>query len=188
MHGPTERPNRTTPLQSVWSMVLSAMMVECEHFIYLTKCMMVYHLDIKIPETTHVFKQLLSSTTSTTHSTPYRIHSQSSFVTLSGGGCAFSSSATLISQDTDTSGRDWMASSTCREASWHDYQTTAIVPSFPTWLISLTSIAPSRAVQRKSGLAAQTAISAGRQETKVTPERLAWGNLRQQTTSNTTDQ
>ena len=29
------RPNRTTPLQSVWSMALSAMMVECEPFIYL---------------------------------------------------------------------------------------------------------------------------------------------------------
>ena len=26
-------PNRTTPLQSVWSMALSAVMVECERFI-----------------------------------------------------------------------------------------------------------------------------------------------------------
>ena len=32
------RPNRTTPLQSVWSMALSAMMVECEQFIYLFTC------------------------------------------------------------------------------------------------------------------------------------------------------
>ena len=29
------RPDRATPLQSVWSMVSSAMMVECEQFIYL---------------------------------------------------------------------------------------------------------------------------------------------------------
>ena len=28
-------PNRTTPLQSVWSMALSAVMVEYEQFIYL---------------------------------------------------------------------------------------------------------------------------------------------------------
>ena len=179
--------NRTTPLQSVWSMVLSAMMVECELFIYSINCLMVYHLDMTIPETTHIFKQLLSSTTSTTHSTPDRIHSQSSFATLSGRGSAFSSSATLISQDTDTSERDWMASSTCREASSHDYQTTAIVASFSTWLIWLTSIAPSRAVRRKRSSAAQTPISSGRQETKVTPERLAWGNLQRQTTSYTTD-
>ena len=28
------RPNRTTPLESVWSMAQSDMMVECERFIY----------------------------------------------------------------------------------------------------------------------------------------------------------
>ena len=29
------QPDRTTPLQSTWSMVLSAMTVECKEFIYL---------------------------------------------------------------------------------------------------------------------------------------------------------